>query len=262
MAFDADLAVGDGDGGIFIQAGNTIGWARRDAPAIRLLSGTDLYEDEVALRLQDVALVDGEINVIFVAAGGDGEQRYEEVWRYEVSTGAPYPLYRSDAWESTIQRVSLATDTMVVTMAAEGTTYFVFLDGGGQPIDVEVPFQAGAGTDFDAPIIQGVLSPDGTRLAYVQIQDVTTGEDGYYFADVVVWDLAGGLELQRRRIELRDGDSPARPGRMDYDGVGMVRGRYLSLVDGPATLPPLRIGSIADGTVTFLDIAGTPSLVK
>lgn len=262
VAFDVDLAVGDGDGGVFIQVGNTIGWVRRDAPAINLLSGTDLYDDEVDLRLQDAALVNGEVNVIFVAAGGVDEQRYEEVWRYAVSTGAPYPLYRTEAWESTIQRVSLANNTMVLTIAEEGTTYFVVLDVAGQPIDVEAPLQAGEGTDFFSPVIQGVLSPDGTRLMYLRIQNVTTAEEGYVFADAVVWDLVAGVELQRLELELREGEFAPMLGRVDYDGVGMVLGRSLNFIDREVPLPPLQIESLADGTVIELTVAGTPSVIK
>jgi hypothetical protein len=262
VAFDVDLAVGDGDGGVFVQVGNTIAWVRRDPPATNLFNGSELYEDEVDLRLQDVALVNGEVNVIFVAAGGVDEQRYEEVWRYEVSTGAPYPIYRIDAWESTIQRVSLQNDTMVVTVAEEGTTYFVFLDGDGQPIDVDAPLQAVRGTDFFDPIVGGVLSPDGARLAYVQIQDVTTAEEGYVFADVVVWDLVGGVELQRLELELREGEFAPMLGRLDYDGVGIVLGRSLNFIDGEVPLPPLRIESLDDATITDLATAGTPSLIE
>jgi hypothetical protein len=262
VAFDVDLAVGDGDGGVFIQVNNTIGWVRRDAPAINLFSGTDLYEDEVSLRLQDVTIVDGEVNVIFVAAGGVDEQRYEEVWRYEVSTGAPYRIYRIDASESKIQRVSLANDTTVVTIAEEGTTFFVVLDGAGQPIDVDAPLGAGRGTDFFDPIVQGVVSPDATRLAYVQIQDVTTAEDGYVFADAVVWDLVEGVELQRLKLELSEGEFASTLGRLDYDGVGIVLGRSLNFIDGEVPLPPLRIESLDDGTITELGTAGTPSMIK
>jgi hypothetical protein len=52
------------------------------------------------------------------------------------------------------------------------------------------------------------------------------------------------------------------PGRLDYDGVGVVLGRYRSMVEGREALPPLRIDSLAEGTVAELPEVGTPSLVK
>ncbi len=264
VTYLADLVVGDGAQGVVIQIDQRIIHILPTGEGRDLVSAEDIAADggSVTIQLQDLVRIDGEAQVLYVVSGGGVEQPYEEVWTYNLESDASMPIYRRDEFESTIQRVSLANDTMVVTVAEEGTTYFEVLNAAGQPIDVAVPIEARRGTDFFSPVVQGAVSPDGSTLAYVQIVDVTTAEDGYLFADLVVWDLANGGELQRLEIELRDDGLAPWPGRLDYDGVGVVLGRYRNLVEGPEGLAPLRIASLDAGDITELDTAGAPSLIK
>jgi hypothetical protein len=262
VTYLADLVVGDGAQGVVIQIDQRIIQILPTGEGRDLVAAEGIADDEegpVTIQLQDLVRIDGEAHVLYVVSGGSVEKPYEEVWTYNLESNASMPIYRRDQFESTIQRVSLANDTMVVTVGEEGTTYFEILDGAGQPVDIVAPLEAGRGTDFASPVIEGVVSPDGSRLVYVQVVDGLTAEDGYLFVDLVTWDLASGVELGRIEIELLEA---AFPGRLDYDGVGVVLGRYLNLVEGPEALTPLRIASLDAGGITELDTVGTPSLIK
>ena len=75
----------------------------------------------------------------------------------------------------------------------------------------------------------------------------------------MVWIFTTGSETQRIGILLPAGTFP---GRMDFDGVGVVLERRLDATQRPELLTPLRIESLADGVVTEVPQVGTPSLLK
>ncbi|MGA9595340.1 MAG: hypothetical protein WBV06_04235, partial [Acidimicrobiia bacterium] len=233
-AVRGDRVVGDGSGGLFVQSGGNIEWWRPDGTRTTLVDPT-FTGSRVELRLEDVAVVDGETNVIFIAAGGENLQRYEEVWRYDVATATPTMIYHTGAYEGGIRRASLAGNLLVVTRAAEGYTWFLFFDADGNPVDVHNPKPDGA----EAPIFvdQGVLSPDGATLAYLESDLASPADDNTWPMDVVVWDLATGTETSRTPVGL----GTWFPDRMDFDGNGVVLGRIRHGADGDQTGAPLQV---------------------
>jgi len=263
-AYLAERVIGDGGGGIIVQIEEQFNQISPAGDSRTLVRAADLAADQgpVTIRLEDIAVVDGSPRVLFVvdAVGTTWLESYEEVWWYDLDSGASGPIYVLEpAFESTITRVSQAGDVVVVSIAFEGGTYFEYVDADGQRIEVAGPYGdlPGGAPEYPVLIEQAVLSPDGSTFAYVEVTDFTTLEDGYLFVDVVVWNLANGTEDERVTLELG-----AWPGRLDYDGVGVVLGRYRSMLEGREGLAPLRIESLADGTVTELPEVGTPSLVK
>lgn len=259
VVFDADIVVGDGAGGVFVQLGDSIGWLPADGPGVTLLDPTFTGEEgeTVELRLEDVAVIDGEINVIFIVAGGVEEQRYEEVWRYELATASPFAIYRTGAYEGGIRRASLQNDILVVTRAAEGFSWFEFYNVNGQPIDVANPHDADTAAGFPLTVDQGVLSPDGSTFVYLESDSPAPPEDNNWKVDLVVWNMDRSTEDRRMQIELGNWLSD----RLDYDGDGFVLGRIQW--DGQTWVagPVLQIASI-DATPSELDVAGVPSLIK
>jgi len=265
VVVDGWTATGDGAGGLLVWRSDTVTRIAADGTETVLLDAADLSEQFVraTLRLEDVASVDGAVKaIVLVAYGEEYPDIFQEIWLVDVETGATKSLYQMVAVESNITRVSVAAGRMVASIAFEGGTYFEYLDTRGQPIDVVGPFYQGDAIGAAAAptvIDQGVLSPDGSMFVYLEI-DYSAFEDGPIPVDIVSWDLDAGTETGRIEIELRDG---ARPGRLDFDGVGIVLERYLDAVDGPPTsLPPLRAESVVDGTITELDTPGRPSLIK
>lgn len=259
---DADTAIGNGSSGLVVQRDNAILQVGADGTETGLLDATDLMAEfgPVSLRLQDVASLDGAPQAIAVVSYGEQyPDVFEEVWFLNLDSGATESVYRMVAVESTITRVSVAGGTTVLSVSFEGGTYFEYLDSAGQPVDAAGPYDGGLPggvPDFPIAIDQGVLSPDGTRLAYIEI-DVTMGFEAGASLDLVIWDLINGTEQQRLGIELGDG---AWPGRLDYDGLGVVLGREQRDLNVPLT--PLQVTSLDSGIVTELGTAGRPSLIK
>ena len=262
VVFDAAIVVGDGAGGVFVQLDASIGWLPADGPGVTLLDPTFTGGDgeTVELRLEDVAVIDGDVNVIFIVAGGVEEQRYEEVWRYDVATATPIRIYRTGAYEGGIRRASLQNDILVVTRAAEGFSWFEFVGVDGRLLDVTNPHDADAAAGFPLTVDQGVLSPDGSTFVFLESDSPAAPEDNNWKVDLVVWDMDRATEDRRMQIELGNWLS----GRMDYDGRGIVLGRTQWNGDSWVAGPALQVTTIdaADATATELDAAGSPSLIK
>ncbi|MBT8164826.1 MAG: hypothetical protein HKN01_02050 [Acidimicrobiia bacterium] len=267
---DGWTVTSDGSGGLLIDRSDTITRVAADGTEMVLLNTADLSADDgsAALRLEDVAFVDGAAQAIVVVTyrqdtpddGREFPEIFQEIWQVDVETGATSSVWSINAFESNITRVSVASDRMLVSVAFEGGTYFEYLDTAGQPIDVVGPF-------YDEPIgvasvptviDQGVLSPEGSMFVYLEI-DSSTYLEGPIPVAIVSWDLDAGVETGRLELELRNG---ARPGRMDFDGSGVVLERYLDRTAGIEQLEPLRIESLANGQVTELDTSGRPSLAE
>lgn len=260
VAYMADRVIGDGADGIVVQLDRRLIHITRSGDSVDIADERDLGTDDApaAIRLEDIDVTDGQRRVLYTVTRGSGLDVVQEVWSHDLNDGTTELILRKDGegdFESTITRVSAAGDLMVLTMSAPGTTYFEFYSAAGEPSSVSGPTLGVDGffTDFDKPVHEGVLSPDGATLAYLQFRDITTGEDGYYVVDVIVWDVLAGTETERLELMLGDGESSAWPGRMDYDGVGIVLGRPLTT---------LRVVSITDGESSEIPVAGSPSFVK
>ncbi|NNL97933.1 MAG: hypothetical protein HKO63_06990 [Acidimicrobiia bacterium] len=261
IAYLAERVVGDGSGGVVVQLDNRLIRITPAGEGGDLIDGDDWGggEGPVAVRLEDIALVDGSPRVLFVVSGGTLLDSYEEAWSYDLESGSSALLYTLEpAFESTITRVSQVDDLVVLSSAFEGGSSFEFLNADGDRVDVTGPYadRPGGAPEYPTYVDQAVLSPDGSTMAYVE-GEYPTGAD--QIVDIVMWDLATGTELRRVPIELTNG---AWPGRLDYDGVGVVLGRTGNVIVGVPFPTPLHIESLADGIVTELPELGSPSLVK
>ena len=262
LAYLSDRVISDGSGGIVVQIDQRL--IRMGAPEETrdLVRAEDLAADQgpVTIRLEDLARIDGVPHVLFTVSGGTFEEPFQQVWTYDLTADVAAPIYGRSEFESSIVRASLANDVLLMTIAEEGTTYLEFRDARGRPIDVNVPFAAGAGTSLQSPIVEAVLSPDGSTMVTAQLEDVTTGEGGFLTVELTLWDLVSGDETRTLEIELREGTTPA---RLDYDGARIVLGRVQNLIEGSVALPPVLLIDVLETESTLeLDIAGVPSLVK
>lgn len=264
VVLDGRTVTGDGTGGLLVHRNDTVTRIAADGTETVLLDAADLSDQlgRATLRLEDLASVDGAAKALVLVAYGEAyPDIIQEIWLVDIETGATESLYQMVAVESNITRVSVAAGRMVVSIAFEGGTYFEYLDTAGQPIDIAGPYYSDPIGVAEVPTVidQGVLSPDGSMFVFLEI-DYSAFEDGPIPVDIVSWDLDAGIETARLNVELRDG---ARPGRLDFDGVGIVLERYLDVSDGPLTsLPPLRAESLADGPIAELGTPGRPSLIK
>ncbi len=228
VVIGAETAVGDGTGGLVVLRNETILRLAADGTETELLGAASLIDEFglVSLWLHDVTPLDGTMRaVVTVLYGQEYPDVYEEIWFLDLDSGSIESVYQIVAVESHITRVSAANGRMVVSISFEGGTYFEYLDTTGQRIEVIGPYADSpiGSPEFPELIDQAVLSPDGSTFAYVEVGDIQTFQEGYLYANLVIWDLLSGTEVWRLEIELRNG---IWPGRMDYDGVVVVLGRY------------------------------------
>ncbi len=256
VAVGVDRAVSDRTGGLFVQTGNTIGWARPNAPSINLFSGEDLVESgSVEITLEDVANVDGQINVVFTVRGGEGEQSYGEVWRYDVGTGAPTQMVHFGLADGAMTRASLQNGVLALTFQVEGYSWIEFYDVNGDPIETNNP-KPNTG-DSSSYVDQGVLTSEGEVLVYLESRQLTPSETGEWPMDIVVWDLTTGSEMQRLALDL----GTAVPDRLDYDGSDVVLGLRQIVGDEWQRETPIRV-TLATGGISQIGVAGIPSLAR
>jgi len=259
---DAAVVVGDGAGGVIVQRGDEILRIDSSGETEPLARAGDLPDElgPVTIRLEDLATVNGSTHVVFIVAGGVEEQAFEEIWLHDMASGSSTPVYRTGAYEGGIRRASLQNDVLVVTRAAEGFSWFEFFNAAGQPIDVANPYDADSPGGEPVGVDQGVLSPDGSTLLFLEVPLSGDPEDGILRNDLVIWDLVNGVEDSRMELELGRGYAD----RLDYDGRGIV----LGLVEWTGfeweQIAGLGIESLdADaGIVTPLGVAGKPSLAR
>jgi hypothetical protein len=259
---DATLALGDGSGGVIVQRGDEILRVDATGQAATLITATDLPAElgPVTVRLEALATVAGSQQVMFIVAGGVEEQSFEEIWLHDIASGSDTSVYRTGAYEGGIRRASLRNDVLVVTRAAEGVSWFEFFNAAGDPIDVANPHEADSPGDEPVGVDQGVLSPDGSVLVYLEVPIFGDPEDGVLRNDLVVWDLVNGVEDSRLELALGRGHAD----RLDYDGRGVVLGLVQWTGFEWEQILGLRIESLdADaGIVSQLAHPGKPSIAR
>ena len=256
VVVNAERVVGEGADGLFAQIDNTIVWLRPNLPLVALFSVDG--ETISLLRLEDASEIDGEVHVVAVVGGGIEEQRYEEVWIHKPSTGEVRIVYRTGAYEGGITRASVQNGILAVTRHAEGFSWFEFVDLNGQPVDVSNPRPDDA--EFPVFVDQGVLSPDGTTMVYVEGDSPAPPEDGNWRVDLIAWDLATGSEIRRTEVELGNWYVD----RMDFDGTSVVIGRTQWAGEEWVAGPALRVAAFVpeSGPVSEIAVSGPPSLIK
>ncbi len=249
----ARVAVGDRSGGILYESGGDVYRLRANSAAPELLATSS--------ELQDTAIVDDRPVVIFTRHRADdgADSVTGRAWYAPLDTeGEPVLIYESDGFEGSITRVSHGGGIFAVTLAAEGIEWFEFVDAAGSSVDVANPRPFEADSQEDRYTDQGVLSPDGSQLVFLQSDEpVLDVGDGI---DVVLWDVAGGQERQRFPVGLA-GEAADRTSywfvRADSDGARLVLGR---LDADRNALAPLEIG-LADASLLELPAPGNPSIV-
>jgi hypothetical protein len=256
VVVDAERVVGDGDDGLFAQIDNRIFWLRPGLPLVALF-GID-GETIDLLRLEDAAEIDGETHAVAVVGGGIEEQRYEEVWIHQPSTGEVRIVYRTGAYEGGIRRASVQNGLLAITRHAEGFSWFEFVDLNGQAVDVNNPRPDDAA--FPIFIDQGVLSADGTTMVYIEGDSPAPPEDGNWRVDLIAWDMVTGSEIRRTEVELGNWYVD----RLDFDGTSVVIGR--TQWDGEQWVagPVLRVAAFLPegGSISEIATPGLPSLIK
>lgn len=262
VVIDADVVVGGRSGSVVVERDGEILRIDPSGATEVLVRSSDLPATlgPVTIRLEDLAAVGGTDRVMFIVAGGVEELSFEEIWLHDIGSGVNTSVYRTGAYEGGIRRASLQNDVLVVTRAAEGFSWFEFYNAEGQPIDVANPYDADSPGGMPFGVDQGVLSPDGSTLLFLEVPAFGDPEDGVLRNTLVIWDLANGVEDSRMELALGDGYAD----RLDYDGRGVVLGLVEWTGSEWAQVAGLRIESLdADaGIVTPLGTAGRPSLAR
>lgn len=195
------LAVSDLDGGIVMQIGtsaSTILWLPAGAADPRELISP--APDEI-LSLQEVVKIDGSRRVVYTVRvnGTAPEDSHEDLRTHDLDSGEDVFVAQVGGYESGPYRVAYAGGRFLLSEAAEGYTWFEFLDTEGNPItDVPNPrSEEQSARDFLVWVGHGALAPDGSTMAFMRgsprsevpfqlvVFDLTTGET---LADVPVPD--------------------------------------------------------------------------
>ncbi len=248
----ARVAVGDRSGGILYESQGDIYRLRANSSSPELLA--------TATELHDTAIVDKQAVVLFTRhrAVEGTDSVAGRVWYAPLDAqGEPMLIYESDGFEGSITRVTHGGGIFAITLAAEGIEWFEFVDAAGGRVDVVNPRPFDADAAGDRFTDQGVLTPDGSRLVFLQSdQPVLDVGDSI---DVVVWDVVAGQELQRFPVGL-GGEAGARTSywfvRADSDGARLLLGR-LDAERNP--LAPLEMG-LGDASLFELPAPGAPSI--
>ena len=252
MPAAADTVVGGGDAFVWEADGVVLARSSQLAPQ-RIATGAE----GSTYQLMDLAEIEDAPTVITLEPYGGEELQRATIRLYDLLAGEERQLVDLATGEGAITRVSFGGGMFVTTTLSEGESWFTFYDTDGSEIEVAnnpKPFDA-SGAPF---VDQGVLSPDGTRLAYLETSDMGFSYDGSETTWLVVYDMEQGVET--RRIELPSGEH--RYTRLDYDGEGAVLSR--DAIDGDAYVPleVLSIPEIDTGEVVGTGIAGVGSLPK
>lgn len=240
------LAVADGEGGIVVQVGlsaSDILWLPEGTTELVELVPAGPGE---TLTLHDVAVIDGVPTVLYTVrrSGPAPEDASEDLHLLALESGDDRMLAKVGGYESGPWRVSAGGGLVAVSMTAEGTTWFEFLDLDGSPVTVDANprTEEESAVDFLEWVSHGVLSPDGSTFAYVRGHP--RSEAPFH---LVVVELATGEELVDAELPgVRD----ITLSRVDWDGVAAV----VSVMDGTVFV----VGE--DGRVHTLPMRGTADL--
>ena len=123
--------------------------------------------------------------------------------------------------------------------------------------DIELNNPKPDGANLPVFVDQGVLSPGGTTLVYLQSTTPSPAEDNTWDLDIVAWNLADGRPTPLDSVGLLDWF----PGRMDYDGTRVVLGRIQYGSDGTTSGTALWFNTL-ERRIESLTAAGVPSLIK
>lgn len=228
-------AVDDLRGGYIVQIGVSA------SSVLQVDGGTgDLTEliaasAEETLTLRDVVMIEGSPTVVYTSrlSGVAPEEAREDLRIFDVTTGEDRFVAQVGGYESGATQVSYAGGRFVVSMTAEGYTWFEAYDLSG----ASVPFQGNPRTEADSAddflvwVGVGALAPDGETFAFVEGSPRSEAP----FRLVVV-DLPTGERL--READVLDTAREFNVTRLEWDGARAV----VSLAEAPAVV--VRDGSV------------------
>ncbi|MGH9053703.1 MAG: hypothetical protein ACRDWX_11930, partial [Acidimicrobiia bacterium] len=242
------LAVDDLLGGFVFQVGTSA------SSIMRLSAGsaeaTELIpqEPDEALELHEVAMIGGSPQVVYTRRSGlpGTEQAREELHLYDLTTGADEVVGTVGGSPSGPTRVSYGAGRFLLSMNAEGVTWFEFLADDGSP--VEVPgnprTEEQGQQDFLVFVGHGVQSPDGSAMAYLRGHPRSEAP-----FELVMVDLVAGQELIVTPVE---GAHETTVTRLEWDGEMAV----VSFTDRSPVV-------LANGDALSLsEVTGTASLLR
>ena len=183
---------------------------------LRLADPDDDLDEVVApgvnetLTLRDVVVIDGAPTIVYTArlSGVAPEEAQENLRIRDLASGEDRLVAQVGGYESGASQVTYAAGVFVVTMNAEGYTWFeaYALDGTPVPFDGNPRTEEDSAEDFLIWVGVGSLAPDGETFAFVEgsprseapfrlvIVDLPTG-DRLWEADVL--DMARDDTLTR-----------------------------------------------------------------
>lgn len=210
------LALPDGRGGVVFQVGqsaSSIMWLQEGESDEIIPAGPG-----IVLTLHEVTEIDGSPTVVYTARRSGPELGPEEVTEdlrlFDLDTGEDRAVSRVGGYESTALRISHAEGRFVVSMIAEGYTWFE-LAAGGEDGFVNPRSEEVAADDFLVWVGHGVQSPDGSTMAFMRGSPRSEAP-----FDFVVVDLSTGEELVALPI---DGAHESTIRRLEWDGTtGLV----------------------------------------
>ena len=219
------LAVDDLSGGFVFQIGmsaSSIMWLEAGAtdPIELIPAGPD-----VILRLHEVVEIDGSPTIVYTrrTGGVEPESVTEELRLRGLDHGSDTLVARVGGYESGAARISFGGDTFVVTMNAEGYTWFEFIGDGADGLH-NPRSEAEAAEEFLVWVGHGVQSPDGATMAF--LRGSPRSEAPFH---LVVVELDSGTEVMSVSIE---GARESTVTRVDWDGTTAL----VSIADQPAVL--------------------------
>lgn len=224
-------ALDDMAGGYVVQIGMSASSILHIASPAGELTELVAPGDNETLTLRDVVTIDERPSVVYTArlSGVAPEEGREDLRVLELRSGEDRLIAQIGGYESGASQVTFAQDMFVVTMNAEGYTWFDAYALDGTPITFagNPRTEADSAEDFLVWVGVGSLAPDGETFAFVEGSPRSEAP----FRLVVV-DLPSGERLWESAIAdtAREGSVT----RLDWDGeTGVV-----SLAGEPAVVVP------------------------
>jgi len=136
-----------------------------------------------------------------------------------MNSGAIADAGVGSAPEFIVKRVGFGPDRIVTSAFADLTEVIEYRTTQGVPLNDQRSPTEDLGYNLPPLMIQGVLSPDGSRLAYIEGPDFD-GEQGTRSGSwaVVIYDVGAGTEIDR--YPMLSADEKAH--WLDYDGRFVV----------------------------------------
>lgn len=237
-------AVDDPRGGYVVQIGQS-------ASSILHVeeSATDITElipapEGETLTLRDVVMIEGSPTVIYTSrlSGVAPEEAREDLRVFDLTTGDDRFVTQVGGYESGATQVSYGSGRFIVSMTAEGYTWFEAYDlfGASVPFDGNPRSEADSAEDFLVWVGVGAVAPDGETFAFVEGSPRSEAP----FRLVVV-DLPSGERLHE--ADVLDTARESNVMRLEWDGAMAV----VSLAEEQAII--VREGKV----VERLPVAGT-----